>query len=129
MNTTELAERALHPQRRAQGEAYLMLGDRSLSARWLTLIGVLALLPLPIAGHGLRDAQPRLKLWAVGSVVGVGGLTLLPSVIGVLCFAPWVWCLGLTACAARLRRLPAYAGQLPLLAQVLLIAAAASAKA
>lgn len=122
--TVELAARSVEAPRRAQGEAYLMLGERTLTARWLTVIGLLALLPLLIAGHGLRETNPRLKVWAIGALVGVGGLALAPSVIGVLSFAPWVWCLGLTACAPRFRRLIANLGLLPFAAQVLLIVAA-----
>jgi acetylornithine deacetylase/succinyl-diaminopimelate desuccinylase-like protein len=112
--------------RRALGDAYVVLGLRTLSRGWLTLVGLLAAAPVVAAALGLRAAERRVAAaLALGVALALASVALLASPFGLSILGP----LGLgVAAAATLRRVrPAlYAGLFVALLEPLLIGAGAA---
>jgi hypothetical protein len=112
---------------REQGDVYLLVGARTVGRAGLTVVGLAAALPLVLLAAGLRRARPSLAS-AVGSfAVGLAGLAVLPSLVGLVTCGPLALGVALAACLppAR-RRLVLYAAASPALAEVILVAAAAA---
>ena len=126
--TWGLADHAVIDSPRGLGDAYLLVGDRTISALWLAILALSVCPPGLLAAAALMSDGGQEAGWVLrAATLATAALGLSGDVTGVLCGVPLVTGAAFAATMRRFRILALLPAAVPLLVQAMVIATASMA--